>query len=410
LWDNLGIEQQLRETLVSFEHNFVGTAEELEEDGIGPSELHRQLPRARRTRVGLGAPEPAESIFPSDVRINNNAVEAEKERYENKQKEKGMKEVHSVRQAREVETIGTATGIYFSEKVPTARNLDKIRLRSGLFVAARESSHDWNMSYDQMDIVRSGHIAVERGKLEDEKGKPKDSSGNSEAHLEDAKGMGEKAPMIDITEQDPEDGVEGLLNEFCRDKQPHKEYTLVPTTAFAEMSYGRREREHAHMNLRPSSPVLSPPHSPIFLDATAGKPVIPADVPGRHEAFHRYRRKFQDPYGVNYRQWPAFEGLHQGGGYKVTYEPLDIAALPKHLQEQHDSGTTTLDESGRFTLPVPDGTSMRLLREALNKPYEPLQRFVVTGEEESDDKGDLFREAYLEGSLVQSSEDVVAPS
>jgi hypothetical protein len=337
-------------------------------------------------------------------------VEAEKERYENKQKEKGMKEVHSLRQAREAEAIGTATGIYFSDKVPTARSLDRIRLQSGLFVAAGESSHDWNVSYDQMDIVKTGCIAVEKGKLVDEEGKLKDSSGNSEEHLEDAKGMGEKAPTIDVAEQYPEDGVEGLLNEFCRDKQPHKEYTLVPTTAFAEISYGRREREHAHLNLQPSSPVLSPPHSPIFMDAPAGKPVIPVDVPEKHEAFHRNRRQFQDPYGVNYRQWPAFKGSRQGRGFKVTYEPLDIAALPKNLQEQHNSGTPALDESGRFALPAPDGTSMRLLREALNEPCQPPRRFVATGEEESDDEGDLFREAYLEGSRVQNSDDVVAPS
>ena len=95
----------------------------------------------------------------------------------------------------------------------------------------------------------------------------------------------------------------------------------------------------------------------------------------------------------------------------MTYEPLDIAALPKNLQEQHSLGTPALDESGRYALPAPDGTSMRLLREALNEPCQPPRRFVATGEEEeSDDEGDLFREAYLEGSRVQNSDDVVAPS
>lgn len=263
--------------------------------------------------------------------------------------------------------------------------MDKTLLDTGVFISAGESSYNWNDSYDQTDIVKPGYLAVEEGMIAKIPPGERDVPPRS------------PSPEISDDERQTDEGVEGLLWEFARKKRDHKTYELVPTTTWAETTYGRREREHAYVDIRPPSPVLSPPHSPIFPVKTAANTFhVPADIPHNHPNFRDYRSKYKDKYSVGFQDWPSFKQAPEGRGKEVVYEPLDIAALNPNQQLRWDDGTPSLDHNGRFKLPAPEGTSMRLYREAFNIPYTPpiwADRNVEG--EESDDEGDLFRQSYL---------------
>jgi hypothetical protein len=104
---------------------------------------------------------------------------------------------------------------------------------------------------------------------------------------------------------------------------------------------------------------------------------------------------------VNYRNWQHFNNKPQGEGFKIAYEPLDVAALPKNHQSRYHNGKGLLNGSNRFIYPAPEGIGMRLLREALSEPYRPpvWEKRVNDGDgEESDDEGDLFMLSYRECS------------
>jgi hypothetical protein len=238
-----------------------------------------------------------------------------------------------------------------------------------------------------MGIVKPGFIAVEQNKILDI------------VEGDDVSMTLEHTGYRSEDNQQSEGGVEGLLNEFCAGKREEKEYRHIYTTAWAETTYGRRERKHVHMMVQPSSPVESPPHSPISPET------ILADLPKVIPDSRKYDQKIRDQYGVRYPQWPQFSASRKsygGGGYKVAYGPLDIDALPENLRPQAFEVKNLLDQKSMFILPAPDGTSMRLLREALNEPYgSPLSESPPVEDEESDDEGDLFRVSYIEGSRVE---------
>jgi hypothetical protein len=395
LWMDTGYGDELRATFESYERHYVGMTEETNVAAIGPRELHLRVPTTRRTLVGLGQPHPATTIAPINLRFNTEAIEARRREVED-DSENGknvatdgtpMEETHTERRAREVELIGHCpTSIYVSETIPTARNVDRMKLDSGLLLSAGETSYDWNESYDQMDIVKLGSLAAEPHMIDDK----------------DARKLVEKIGIpADSEEEEPQGSdAEGVMNEFSKTKRPHRRFELRTTTPWAEEMYGRREREHAYMDIRPPSPVLSPPHSPIFPSKTAaGTLHIPVDVSRDHPNFKEYRSSFKDQYSVNFRDWPHFKTALEGKGRTVIYEPLDIPSLPDRQQELCNNDPVPLDERGRFAIPAPQGTGMRLLREALRQPYEEPIRPELPGRQvESDDEGDLFRQSYLEGS------------
>jgi hypothetical protein len=410
LWNrNVGHEKSIEKIIESYERDHVGMPERLEHGRTGPSDLHLHVPHTRRTRIGLGRPEPPVSIPPLELNLDHEAIEARRRVEEDSNKDRNNQAItHSERRAAETRLLDDplisrlSTDLYVNTVIPTARSLSNMRETSGLFLAAAERSSDWLDSYDQMDIVRPGFIAVESNRVQ--------------GLIEGDNLLGTSEKVGDNSEDDQQPKADGLLNEFCAEKRNHKEYVYLYTTTWAETTYGRREREHAHMDVRPSSPVLSPPHSPIYPTKADGQTIhIPTDVPrDDSETFQKYRNKFKDQYGVNYFQWPHFSDLREDvmrkkprhkkplRGFGVQYDPLDVDALPENLRPGGFEMGELLDEHNRFKLPAADGTSMRLLREALNEPYRPPGSGAPPrDDEESDDEGDLFCDSYMEGSRVE---------
>ncbi|KAF2830283.1 hypothetical protein CC86DRAFT_433948 [Ophiobolus disseminans] len=403
LWCDVGNEARLRTMFESYERDNVGMIEELAV--MGPEELHMRVPRARRTRVGLGKPNPPIDLKPMNLNLDTKAIERKRKAIEDTRKEtfndpqpkEEPEETHSERRAREVGTFGRLpTEHYVNSVMPTARDLRRSRQQSGLFLSAAETSYDWNVSYDQLDIIKTGVRPVEPHMIKQLKPLPQNSE-EEPTQLE---------VQMDMKKLEHNNPIDGFLNEFKEPVRPHRTFALFPTTKWAETAYGRREREHAYKDLRPVSPVISPPHSPRgnvpaddeWLD-------IPVDITRDSAIFKAYQKKFKDPYCMRNRAWPHFKGREQGKGYEVPYEPLDVSALPEKQQLRFREKEGLFDERGWLTLPAPEGTSMRWLREALGEPYRAPEMSESAGpheDEGSDDEGDLFRQSYLEGSCTQS--------
>jgi hypothetical protein len=413
LWTNSGqYGDALWMTFESYERHNVGMTETINMPALDPNELHLIVPAARRFPVGLGRANPPVVLAPINIGSNVEAIERRRASIEDHPAEEetvavdgtAMLETHTQRRARQMQPFReeetedngyrrtVPTNLYVHDTIPTARNLDKTFLETGVFISAGESSYNWNDSYDQTDIVKPGYLAVEEGMVVETQPGEKDAPPRS------------PSPGPPASQKQIDEGVEGLLWEFVLPRPEHdKTYELVPTTTWSETTYGRREREHAYMDIRPPSPVLSPPHSPIFPAKTAANTFhVPADIPRNHANFKDLRRKFKDKYSVNFQDWPSFKQAPEGKGKEVIYEPLDIAALQPNQQKRWDAEAVILDSNGRFALPAPEGTSMRLYREAFKTPYEPpIRPGGLVQDEESDDEGDLFRLSYLECSGVQ---------
>ncbi|KAH5238959.1 hypothetical protein HBI49_222310 [Parastagonospora nodorum] len=415
LWIDSGhYGEALRTTFESYERHNVGMTETINIPALDPNELHLIVPAARRFPVGLGRAHPPVVLAPINMGLNFDTIERRRASIEDNPAEEknvavdgiAMLETHTQRRARQMQPFReeetedneyrrtVPTNLYVHDTIPTARNLDKTFLETGVFISAGESSYNWNDSYDQTDIVKPGYLAVEEGMVVETQPGENDAPPRS------------PSPGPPVSQRQIDEGVEGLLWEFVLPRpEQDKTYELVPTTTWAENTYGRREREHAYMDIRPPSPVLSPPHSPIFPAKTAANTFhVPADIPRNHANFRNLRSKFKDKYSVNFQDWPSFKQAPEGEGKEVIYEPLDIAALQPNQQKRWGAGAVLLDSNGRFALPAPEGTSMRLYREAFKTPYEPPVRPEgLVQDEESDDEGDLFRLSYLECSGVQGS-------
>jgi hypothetical protein len=411
LWQRGGYEAQIEKMIETYENNHVGMVEDLDDGIAGPHHLHRHIPPSRRTYEGLGMPDPPRPLVPLEMKLDHKAIEAERSKHDDTNKDSENQAItHTERRSREIESLGDRP----TEIIPTAGvQLNKklknglTRQITGLFVAAAEKSSDWITSYDQMDVINSGITAIERKKVRklDEVDNPPSPS----------------ATTSDDSEDNRQPEADGFLNEFCRKKKKRKKYKHLETTPWAETAYGRRERDHAHMFIQPSSPVLSPPHSPKPTTSTIN---IPTDISEDHRDFIKYRAKFRDQYGVRYKEWPEFREMRKRGrGYKIQYEPLDILAQLENRKHKVYEDVELTNEHGRYGMPAPDGTSMRLLREALGDEYRPppspMRKDLAPSDEEdsddsedsdnseddggrdslgSDDEGDLFRDAYLECS------------
>lgn len=170
--------------------------------------------------------------------------------------------------------------------VPTAISFDRTRLDTGVFIVAGETLYDWSTSYDQLDIIKHGITAVGRRLMK--------VSYDPEQEEDD--------------DSDPQPDYLAFINEFRAKKRDHKEFKRIPNTESAETAHDRREREDVHMFSEPSSPIDSPPNSPMH------NTNIPSDIPSTHPNYRMYRAKFGDHHGVLFKQWPEL-------GLNVPYSP-----------------------------------------------------------------------------------------
>jgi hypothetical protein len=184
------------------------------------------------------------------------------------------------------------------------------------------------------------------------------------------------------------------------------------------------------MREKPSSPVDSPPHSPIIPmsnedestnDGKHGSPsrstrretsspslstgnsshldsnriLVPVDVPlieNNNKEWVDYHTKFGDHYGINDPEWAEFPNKSTANGYRVPYGPLDTAKIPlkqgedpvsvPHLREQEPlevtfqgrtpqtgGHETTGRAFGVLAKPALDGSAVKLYREVAIEAY-----------------------------------------
>jgi hypothetical protein len=412
-----GDEKMLMPKLKLFNDNGVGMLKNLNWQAVPPHELRMRIPRAKRFSVGLGARYGMEPVEPINLRLDVNAIEKRRKEVEDENKDPQMDESHSERRKREVELLGRLpTDTFVNHAIPTAKYLGRTRLESGLFIAAGETADDWTTSYDQLDVVAPGRIL--------------DLPGTYAPELPTRGFTANEMEQIVGTDGEP---TSEELHEFCKPKTAPYEYhpriddDYLEVTSWAEATYGRRERD-VYERMPPCSPINSPPHSPV--KSTPFGPYVPNDVSRAQKDFRAYQKRFKDPYGSTSTDWPSFKseskgkdkpkedgkpgegsksnerhkpeekGKPKGEGFRIVYEPLDVAALPENHQREHHSGEGLLNEAGRLHLPAPDGTSMRLLREALSEPYGPptTEKMPDEDDDSSDDGFDLFTMSYRECS------------
>jgi hypothetical protein len=206
-----------------------------------------------------------------------------------------------------------------------------IQTQQGLFISALESSYDWRTSYDYLGWIRSGtHVDFEVSEVREINYRPSDNGNENEVKtnrkvlvefekpgIESSRSAEEKVVQASakISEQSREQQEGGKGGKGGRGRKrgnggtataranpratnkaptvtaetdypyeafeftrPSKKLRLcselpgerlpLETTTWTEETTGRRER-HVHSNLESSSPVNSPPHSPIDSDTIA---------------------------------------------------------------------------------------------------------------------------------------------
>jgi hypothetical protein len=169
----------------------------------------------------------------------------------------------------------------------TLDSFRRIRTAEGLFISARESSHDWRTSYDYLGWVKSGHHThFEVSEVRTIDGPPPSDDDEEDIEKEPADVSREKQAVSALPETPVAAEIDypSEASEFTRESKKLKmiletfgEQHLFETTQWAEETTGRREW-HVHMGLSPASSVDSPPHSPIDPDAI-GDDSIPAHYP-----------------------------------------------------------------------------------------------------------------------------------
>ncbi|KAG9184946.1 hypothetical protein G6011_11776 [Alternaria panax] len=197
-------DKKLRPMVTSFERDGVGMTEEIGYENMGPDNLHVRLPRARRVAVGLGRPRKPPRLSPIEMHLDLEAIEKRRGEIEDANSDHSpTEESHSKRRRRDSKLL---------LHLPTAKDLSRARLESGLHIAAGETSFDWEESYDQRGVVAPGRMLNMPAKLATER-------------------SGEK------------------INEFSKPATMPVEYDAsvghdhIETTAGAEATDGRRERE-----------------------------------------------------------------------------------------------------------------------------------------------------------------------
>ncbi|KAI4607483.1 hypothetical protein J4E80_009596 [Alternaria sp. BMP 0032] len=136
---------------------------------LGPGYLHLWTPPWRRVPVGLREEAATEDLEreledPIRIRVNEEAIEARREEFENIVDDDVDLEyrTHTERRAAELEAYADtrpSTANIFVRTNAEGGQIDEDRFRriqtaSGVFLAALESSHDWLTSYDCLGLVK----------------------------------------------------------------------------------------------------------------------------------------------------------------------------------------------------------------------------------------------------------------
>jgi hypothetical protein len=130
-----------------------------------------------------------------------------------------------------------------------------------VFISALESSHDWATSYDCLGLVQTGsaHITIETSAVREEdlvEGESDEEESIAKARKTRSKSGAKK--MKGKPPQYPHERFEFSKKRVFREQPLER----LVTTSWVEATNGRRER-HVSIADRPSSPVDSPPHSPV---------------------------------------------------------------------------------------------------------------------------------------------------
>jgi hypothetical protein len=210
--DDSSYDKELRPIIESFERDGVGMTEEAYQN-IGPDFLHVRVPRPRTFAQGLGRPVSPPVLSPMELDIDIEAIEKRRREVEDVNDDPEMSESHSERRVRESELLSRPrTGGYDNQALPTAKDLSRTRLESGLFIAAGETWNDWDPSYDHLDLVAPGRIV--------------------------------KLPAKPTSEVEEDE-----IDEFCEPQTTPVQYDAgvghhhIEVTPWAEAADGRRERD-----------------------------------------------------------------------------------------------------------------------------------------------------------------------
>ena len=258
---------------------------------VPAEELHLWTPRWRRRPWGLGITPPRgldEDVIPNyEINIDFDSIEQRRASIEDKEMEndtEGLEyKTHSERRKAQRELYINKTLDLITR--PSTANLDIIRVEGsddkdsvrlavddrfhriqtdhGVFIAALECSRDWLTSYDCLDYVQSGSITTkfELSAVRDENFI--EHSDTDEPGLDNA----DRSSLVKAKIDYPYEQREFFKEKELLERLDHRQFT----TDWAEATDGRREW-HVGMVFDPSSPVLSPPHSPT-------RPTDPDTIP-----------------------------------------------------------------------------------------------------------------------------------
>jgi hypothetical protein len=330
-------------------------------DNIPPEDLHLWYPVQRRERRGIGIgesrperPRPREE--PRMLELDLEAIENERQRAENDRGGTDLAPSMTHTERRNMESKAWENHSTARLEFTKDRNL---RTDAGLFIAAAETSDDWLISYDQLGPVVPGRTVA--------KGEP---------------------------------GPKMLWPSNLRETSQGSHEDWIPTTSWAEHTFGRREYHVFHRN-PPSSPVDSPPHSPI----ADVRHRIPSDFLVESRERDTYREQFRDHYGNMGR--PS----NQPGRSRMPYEPQDIPKDVSNLSQENSakrSGDVELDKQERhpkkpnlLAKPALEGSAMNMYRAIAGAARDPClwePGDTEPYDDEDDVEDDIFREAYHDGS------------
>ncbi|EUC49209.1 hypothetical protein COCMIDRAFT_23186 [Bipolaris oryzae ATCC 44560] len=299
------------------------------ESGQGPrpirfNELHLWTPACRRRPVGFAATNNM-SVEPTELVLDIDNIRQEWQRIEEVEiPEKGQEgfpyRTHIERRQQEQALYRsehgnlrpTTASLHLEKRLDDVKFQDRFReiqILDGVFISALESSYDWRTSYDLLGPVKSGiysnfTVSDERETIEegppveddlDTDGEdfaeklseaqeeafnvPEDKAPNTKNKA--SKPTGSKKREIEVTLDYPYPANEFLdppkskRSKHAPSNRPLTLSTPLPSTTWCEETPGRREY-HVSMLLSPSSPVDSPPHTPIARPAPDS---IPASFP-----------------------------------------------------------------------------------------------------------------------------------
>ena len=278
---------------------------------VPPEELHWWTPPARRPVGGLGEPTLNNNSKRAKYLSLNLDLEAIENRRESAEDGRGATEddpsmTHEQRRKNEINMLNR-------DVLPTSRlaSLEERHTRtlSGLWISAAETSDDWLTSYDSLGIVRSSFTRGEpvyQGSDSDD-----DPETGPSARSGTRAGSKRKASSDSNTRSDDDD-----FNRWVTKRNRTAAITQgwSVRTEWAEAANGRRQR-HVSEGWEPSSPVDSPPVSPIRKKAKDGARLgwDPSDSKHNDELVYDDDDDDGDLFTKSYLEGPI---IASGGGEK----------------------------------------------------------------------------------------------